>query len=168
MTILQTVLVESHRRGYRITPDGLLISPVGRGRTLRGSIDSEGYRYTNRLHCGTRQKLYFHRLQAYQKFGDAIFGENVVVRHLDGDKLNNKADNIAIGNQSDNAMDRCPKERLEHALKGSAVQKKLTDEQAQQLRQDSLNGVPYSELVKKYGISKSTVSYIVNNKTYKN
>lgn len=38
-----------------------------------------------------------HRLQAYQKFGDKIYEDGIVVRYLNGDRYDNSYDNIGIG-----------------------------------------------------------------------
>lgn len=52
-----------------------------------------------------RQNLRLHRLQAWQKYGEAMHAAGIVCRHLDGNALNNHHDNIAIGTQSENIMD---------------------------------------------------------------
>jgi hypothetical protein len=58
-----------------------------------------------------------HRLQAFQKYGDLLYEEGTVVRHLNGDPGSNAWDNI-IGTMSDNMFD-IPKQirirRAEHA-----------------------------------------------------
>ena len=36
-----------------------------------------------------KTKNYTHRLQAYQKYNNEIYNKGIVVRHLDGNKLNN-------------------------------------------------------------------------------
>jgi hypothetical protein len=46
-----------------------------------------------------------HRLQAFQKYGDLLYEEGTVVRHLNGDPGSNAWDNIAIGTMSDNMFD---------------------------------------------------------------
>ena len=38
-----------------------------------------------------------HQFQAYQKYGNDIFKENIVIRHLNGNSLDNSYENIAIG-----------------------------------------------------------------------
>lgn len=165
MGILSEVLVEAYRVGYRIDSQGLLLNPDGN--TIKGNVDKNGYRHTSRKYAkNIVQKLYFHRLQAYQLYGDKLFDPEMVVRHLNGDKLDNRPGNIAIGTQKQNMLDRPIEDRLAHALKGSAAQKKLTAEQVKQLRADRCSGMKYAELMSKYGIGKSTVSYIVNRKTY--
>lgn len=114
---------------------------------------------------GTRGTAYVHRLAAWQKFGDEIFSW-ADVRHLDGDKTNNRPENLVLGTRSENMMDRDATDRVAHARKAARVQRKMTDKQVAQLRKDRVAGATYAVLMQKYGISKTAVSYIVNHKTY--
>ena len=117
------------------------------------------------------KKVKVHKLQAYQKFRDKIFEEGIVVRHLDGNPLNNSWDNIEIGNQSDNMLD-IPKEiRIKSATVAS---RKMQDnsrsfEERCKIYEDLNSGLTYSEIMKKHNISsKGTLSFIKNkSKEYK-
>ena len=95
-----------YNKGYFIDEDGCLISFTGT--KLNPKINNNGYYETNIRIDGKSQRLQCHTLTAYQKFGDKIF-ESECVRHLDGNKLNNKKENIEIGSYHDNSMD-IPKE----------------------------------------------------------
>ncbi len=150
--------------GYKLTTDGRLVTPT---KITNGTVTSTGYLATKVLVGNKRYNVKLHRLQAYQKFGDELYGSNIVVRHINDDKQDNSWDNIDIGTYSDNAMDRSPKLRKELALNAAKSTRKLSEEQLQLLRTDRERGLSLSFLSKKYSISKSTVSYIVNNKTYK-
>lgn len=55
---------------------------------------------------GRTRKFYVHRLQAFQLFGEAALDADCV-RHLDGNKLNNRPENLAIGTYKDNMADHC-------------------------------------------------------------
>lgn len=89
--------------GYRVDDSGATWNRHGR---RISSVDSYGYPALHlSLPNGHRTMLRVHRLQAYQKFGDAIFQPGVDVRHLNGNKLDNSASNIAIGTRSQNRMD---------------------------------------------------------------
>lgn len=46
-----------------------------------------------------------HRLVALQKYGPSVLRRGIVIRHLDGDKLNNKPENIAPGTNKSNRID---------------------------------------------------------------
>lgn len=116
---------------------------------------------------GSPTSVAVHRLQAYQKYGEILFEPRVVVRHLNGDPLDNSYDNIAIGTQRQNLLDRDPEERLTHSRKAARVLRKLSEEDRDALLSDRAAGMTYSQLVDKYHIAKSTVSYIVRGLTYK-
>ena len=108
-----------------------------------------------------------HQLLAYQKYGALALSGMAVVRHRDSNPKNNSRTNVTIGTRSEDYYD-IPKEvRAARAEKGAAVLRKLTDEQVTELRELREAGATYTELMAKYGISKSTVSYIVNGKTYR-
>lgn len=154
-------LPDLYSKGYRVQADG---SVVGlRGRKLKLFV-SGGY-HAFGVRVGRFTFAFVHCLAAYQKYGEDYLKERVVARHLNNDRLDNRLCNIAIGTESDNAQDsiECVRRR---ARKAARSQRKLSDEQVAQLVRDRASGAKYSELCRKYRISKSTVSYILNQKTY--
>lgn len=170
MTSLNLGIVEAFKRGYRISNSGEILNP--KGTVLKGSFTGGGYRYFSIRKVGKKIERGFlrvsvHRLLAFQKFENKLFEPNIVVRHLNSNKLDNSFDNIEIGSVSDNMLDQPKEVRIKRAKVAAATLKSLTDVQVLALREDRKNGAKYSELMQKYSISKSTVSYIVNKKTYK-
>jgi hypothetical protein len=166
--------VEAYEKGYRVNKDGDVISHIGNKRspqkTAKGRREKKGltyyYRFTYRMLDGRNTTVCFHQLAAYQKFGSATFEGGTVVRHKDGNSENNRLDNILIGTQTDNAFDQPEEIRVARAKHAASFQRKLTMQQARQLRKDRSAGMDYKGLSAKYGIPKSSVSYIVNGKTY--
>ncbi|MDE6284507.1 MAG: HNH endonuclease [Bacilli bacterium] len=146
----------AYNRGFRVTKEGICISPKG---NKVGSINKYNY-YT----FGLRDIKYFtisiHRLQAYQKFGDKIYESNIIVRHLNGNSLDNSWDNIEIGTNSDNMLD-IPKEiRIK---KASNANKQYSDELHKQVIEAREQGMTYAEIMEKFGIKcKSQVSFMIN------
>jgi HNH endonuclease len=146
------------RKGYRVTDEGSVVNAVGGNRkaqtrkTLR-QVFNVG------VGGGKRHPVYVHKLQAYQKFGEAIFEPGIVVRHLDGNPLNNRPENIAIGTISDNVMDRDPLERQLHAQKGNRGTGIADEETWLQIKKDHDEGLGYKKLRKKYGVSLASLSY---------
>lgn len=105
-----------------------------------------------------------HRLQAFQKYGDAIFGEGIVVRHLDGNRFNNSSENILIGTARDNIMDMPAETRKRKArIAANHNPSKHPEEIVLEIKKDRAAGMTYRQLMRKYGIrSKGTISYMCN------
>ena len=89
-------VLEAYKKGYFVNRDGDVISPFTNKvlKPLR-SGKCRYYRITV-----NKQKVCIHKLMAYQKYGDKIFEEGIVVRHLNDDPKDNSYDNIIIGTQS--------------------------------------------------------------------
>lgn len=139
-------------KGYSISPKGDMIRPDG---SKIGGTKKEGYMCTGLRFDDTTLSVFFHRLQAFQKYGNKLFEKGIVVRHLDGNPLNNSFENIAIGTDHDNAMD-IPKEK--RRLRASHP---IYDHEA--IVADRAEGMSYKNLMKKHGISsKGTLSFIIN------
>jgi hypothetical protein len=161
------VTIYAYEHGYRITTDGKVISPEGKELSQRP--DKNGYfRFGGFRLPGFRQtwSVAVHQLVAYQKFGEHALYEEVHVRHLDGNCQNNSPINIDIGSINQNMMDKDPLVRKRAAKIAASFNRKLTIDERNSLILDRNNGMTYKLLMDKYGIAKSTVSYIVNNKTY--
>lgn len=153
-------------KGYIVRNDGKVFTPDGRERKLRIKSQEVPYYTFNMKFEGEAFPVPVHKFAAYLKFGDKIFEDSIQVRHLDGDSLNNSWENLAIGSPSENMHDRPAEVRKAHALHAATKLRKLTEDEVRQLRQDRRDGLSYRELMTKYGLAKSTVSYIVNRKTY--
>jgi hypothetical protein len=153
----------AHAAGYRVEDDGRIISPNGveRATCSRGAYQRFSIRVGKRY-----RTVSVHKLAAYQWFGEAALQADVHVRHLDGNPQNNSRENIALGSPRDNIMDRSPEERKTHARKANSSRRRLTDAQVRLIREFVADGAPAAEVARVYGLAKSTVSYIVNRKTY--
>lgn len=90
------VLIAVYDKGYRVTKNGEVIGL--KGKKLKTRLTNRGYPYFNARVNGKKRVITVHRLAAYQKFGDDLFEEGVMVRHLDNNKQNNSLDNISLGN----------------------------------------------------------------------
>lgn len=156
-------IIVAHERGYRANAAGDFFSPAGT--KLKKSFNNRYLRFSL-ITGGEKLTFKIHRFIAYYKFGDGLFQDGIQVRHLDGDPLNNSWDNIAIGTASENRMDIPEKERLRLTKNAAKKLRKLTYEQAEELRKDRKNGLKYKDLVKKYNIARGAAQRIVNKETY--
>lgn len=150
--------------GYRTLPDGTVLGL--RGKPIALQLDHCNRRYFRPRYNGGHITVPVHRLVAFEKFGQDLYTVGLEVRHKDNNSENNSWSNLLLGTKSQNMMDKPPEERKRIALLGAMAQRKLSEEGAQHLRDDHDAGLSYRKLVKKYGIAKSTVSYIVNRHTY--
>ena len=91
-----------------------------------------------------------HRFAAYQIFGVDALLPFTVVKHRDNNWSNNIVDNLYLSSRT---VDSRPHRRL-------------TQEQATELRTDRSEGMLYRELVAKYGIKPSAIRKIIDWKTY--
>lgn len=155
--------------GYRVTEDGRLLNPLGV--ELKGSVKIfRGKKYlrigvSKRAGEGTRYAL-AHQLVAYQKYGDEYLHSDAVVRHLNDDGLDNRWDNVAIGTQSQNFMDRPREVRVRHARRAASFRRCLTAKQVAHVRRLREQGLTYKKIREIYPISMSALSYLLNGKTY--
>lgn len=153
----------AYNKGYFIDEDGCLISHTGT--KLNPRIANNGYYGTNIRMDGKSQRLQCHTLAAYQKFGDKIF-ESECVRHLDGNKLNNKKENIEIGSHHDNSMD-IPKEvRINSARIATKCTEHYHDDDFVKKVKEYYNKVrSYKQTMKMFNItSKGTLHYMLHNR----
>jgi hypothetical protein len=149
-------------RGYLVLDNGTVIG--ARGRPIAGWIDKHGYRY---FRVGKHDaSVSVARLQAFQKYGQDLFVDGIETRHKNGVPLDNSRDNILIGTKLENESDKTPEAKRRGIVAGSEALRKLTPAECKELRAARRNGATYRELMATYGITKSTVSYVVNRKTY--
>jgi len=142
----------AYERGYRMDKDGTFYNP--KGNIVRGHLD-DGYRNFKIRVPGNYKKHYHFRLsrfQAYCKFGDKIYEEGIVVRHLNGIRDDNSWDNIEIGTQSQNMLDRPVEERKKHAIKAS---RKIAKYDVDEVRKYHNKVNSYKKTMKKFNIPSS-------------
>lgn len=109
-----------------------------------------------------KRRITVHRIIWYV-YGDTPLSETLVINHKDGNPLNNCIDNLEQITQGENNLHRF------RVLKYPAVigNCKLTKEQAEKIRILHKQGWKYSDLMKKFNVGKTTISYVVNNKIWK-
>jgi hypothetical protein len=158
----------AYNRGYRARKDGTVSGIRTDSVALRK--DTQGYvRFqVNPPWRHNSLGVCVHQLIALQKFGEKALDKDVQTRHLNGNPGDNSWDNIAIGTMSDNMMDRPEEKRKRMARRAGRSQSPLTIEDVQRIRYlREEEGWKYSEIMREYPISKSTLSNICNYKTWR-
>lgn len=155
----------AYDKGYTIDKFGILRNK--NGVIINGVIYNVGkvkYRATS-IRVGNKvSRLKYHRFQAYTKYGDKIYDNDIVVRHLNRDGLCNTYDNILIGTSKDNSNDIPKHIRIRVAKKASINRKNAySKEKIDAIKKAHEDGYSYNEIMSIFDISsKGTVSYIIN------
>jgi len=158
LSLRSRYLLYAVEKGYHADDKGIVFSPYGR--ILKLQLTNDGYYSFTVKKYGRSVGVKVHRLVAYQKYGDAMFEEGIVVRHLNGNPLDNSKDNIAIGTASDNMMDKSKEVRVAMATKAGRSKTDNYEEFWKMVKEEyDRGGISYNELAKKYNKSKSTLSY---------
>lgn len=151
-------------RGYSVSPNGLVVNKSGQ--LVKVSINSEGYMIfgIGSTVKNTFKNISVHRLQAFMKFGVLMYKYDVV-RHLDGDRLNNSIDNISVGSYIDNYNDISKKDRKEIIKKMAITKRALSKTDINSIFKLKKDGMLQCEIAKQYGLSAGHISNILNGKT---
>ena len=151
------------RNTHLITRDGHIFHKKRPEREL-GYTNKYGYREISIKLSGMQCKrsLLVHRI-IWAKYGDSPLGSERTINHKDGNKLNNCIDNLE---QVSDAKNLLHKYRVLHA-KPVIGNCKLTKEQAEEIRELRKQGWKYEDLMKKFNVGKTTISYVVNKKIWK-
>jgi len=150
----------AHSKGYRVTRNGVVLSRRGARKCSFNTSRDVPYKKFNIRIDGKNTNIKVHRLQAFQKYGDKIYEDYMVVRHLDGDSLNNSWDNIAIGTRSQNMMDIPAESRKDKAMHATSFVRK--HDKATIIEYYSKCG-SYAKTMQKFGItSKGTLWFVLN------
>ena len=165
MSKQKEILLLAIERGYIVDKAGNVFKD---DKGVKGSVSNRNYKKFNIRNLNYESHpVFIHRLQAYQKYGDKIFEEGIVVRHLNGNSLDNSWDNIELGTSSENQMDRSEECRKNSSMKATrAYQNSIrTYEERFAIYKKIKNGVSYNNISKNRNIAKSTLSYIKNKST---
>lgn len=179
MTKTKRRVAEAYEKGYRVLEDGSVKGPKG---PLRVALyGKQRYPTFSTNWNGEVFGVPVHALAAYCFFGDVYIESHFVIRHLDGNVLNLRKDNIALGTHSENEADK-PTD-LRHSVAKLArqsqgftpVNAKLTEEQVREIRQiyASYNGKKLpsglaTQLASRYGVSRTVLIKVKNKEYYPN
>lgn len=162
-------IIAAHEKGYKVI-NGILYNPSGKQLKIY-ILKSAHAKYYRALFSvlveGYSARLSVARLVAYQKFGNEIFKQGIMIRHKDGNSLNNLDDNILIGTQSQNHLDKPLKQRTREAIRRSGARRVLTDKQVKEMREKFYSKeYSYKELMKMYNIKSSGNFYCILRTNY--
>ena len=147
--------------GYFVTPDGHVWS-AKTGRFLRAYDVAGPPPYCGVVLCVDGR---FHRATVHQLVAEAFIGPRppgLDVCHRDGNRKNNRPENLRYGTRSDNLADRDLHGTHQRGERNPSA--RLTDSQAEEIRARRQTGELLSSLAGTFGVRESTISRIANNK----
>ncbi len=124
--------------------------------------DTRGYCQVGVSRDAKRKRHHVHRLVASAFWGMSLKDSDVHVNHLDGNKSNNAASNLAPGTQQENIVHGI----LTGLFKPHWPARKLTIEKAQEIRALWLHGMRQKDIARRFGICKSMVGAITQGKVW--
>lgn len=127
-----------------------------KGRVLRPGTNKHGYRFVVLRRFGRSITCEVHKLVA-SAFLPCATGCQTQVRHLDGDRLNNTASNLAWGTASENQLDIYSYRGYHH---------RLTPDDVREIRAGLELGITGRELAKRFGVSESNISEIKQGRSF--
>ena len=148
-------VIWAFENGYCVEANGEVRSPHGK---LLKLLERKREGKTSYYTFSIREKtIPVHKLQAYQKFGDATFETGIEVRHMNSNSLDNSWDNIELGTKKDNAQDRPKEQRVALAKHAASFNSKLSDDDRAAIRSSGLSD---SEEAKIRGVSRQRINQI--------
>lgn len=151
--------VSSRGRVRRSTPG----NRTWPGRILKPIKMKIGYTHIKPVVCGEQLQVYVHALVAYAFLGPRPEGHEV--NHIDGDKTNNRIENLEYTTHGGN-MAHAGRMRL--MVRGEAHPgSKMTAKRVRKLRADRAKGLSFAALARIYGLSIATAFNIATGKLWR-
>lgn len=150
---------------YTITSDGEIYSDNSGLMKVRNKSGTEYKLISLSRLDGTKQTFRVHRL-VMLAFEPIANSENFEVNHKDGDKSNNKLENLEWCTSSENQQ-HAFNTGLQKARRGSKSNfSKLTEEQINEVFELRKQGLTQKAIAEKVGCTRSNISYILSKKTW--
>lgn len=155
-------------QGYAVSSSGRVASSKGRGKLegddgrlwiiLRQSLSTKGYPQVNLMIDARSATRSVHRLVLHAWTGPPPPGKPEC-RHLDGEKTNNYADNLAWGTSAENSADQARHgTTVKGGRNGSA---KLSDDDIRTIRRMVSLGLSQEAIARKFGVTRTAVGRVI-------
>lgn len=151
-------------RSYRHRGGGLRDTP----KPLKPGVGNNGYLACNLCDgAGGRKRRSVHRMVALA-FHEPSPKDKLFALHRNGDKLDNRPDNIYWGTLQDNALDAVRHGTWVDNAGEKFGRSKLTNSEVREIRRRyAAGGILQKELGAEYGVAANTICYVVQRKTWK-
>lgn len=137
---------------------------IGDWRRMKLQKDKDGYLYLM-LYIHGRRKTYRLSRLVYEAFTGEKIPEGLLVRHWDGNKLNNLFSNLLLGTHQDNMDD-----MLRHGTQAKGTKQgsaKLNEEQVIEIRKLLDFGMTQEQIATKFNVDRSCIGYIASRRSWR-
>lgn len=164
MSKIKETIVTADKRGYTVDTNGIVVGSSGKVLKLQTHHSYLQFNVKMKFDGAySTIRVPVHKFVAYLKFGEKIFEEGIVIRHVNGNSMDNSHYNILCGTPGDNNRDKPRHVRLRSAKIASSFVRKFTDEQEVGIRSFYNTCRSYKTTMDKFGIdNKSTLHYIIH------
>jgi hypothetical protein len=150
---------------YFVSSEGQVFSfKKDRLRLLDSKPGNHGYRRFTVCAQGVETERLVHRVVAETFLGPAPVGKNTI-RHLNGNPLDNRAENLCWGTMAENTADMLSHGRSVAGRKGTSH--KLGRAGAESMRARFAEGASQASLAREFGVSLTTVSSVVQGRSWR-
>jgi len=132
------------------------------GKIIKGVVKTPAYEVVALSRYGTETRYRVHNLVALVFIGPRPPGQEV--RHGPNGRLDNSLANLCYGTRAENAKDRTRDGTLQRGERSPVA--KLTNAEAAEIRHRAASGELHRCLAREFGVSQSTVTYLVGGRTY--
>ena len=150
---------------YLISSDGQVKSMKRGKERLLKLINRNGYLYFGYCKDGKKTKLDVHRCVAKVFHGDRS-SEGLYALHKDGNRLNNKKENIYWGTPKQNMKDKIRHGTIFRPQGEKCGSAKLKEADIYGIRELRSTGVTQQEIADFFGVSRRLISYILSGKRW--
>ncbi len=165
-SIRSNATILAYEKGYFFDIEGNVISPSKNKLKIMILKNLPHYPFFNVAMGKRRVNVLVHCLKAYILFGDKVFQNNIEIRHKNNNPMDWSDSNIILGTHKDNMLD-IPLEKRNRISKNAAkVLRKFSNDEVREIRKLREQGYTLKEISEIFSVVKSTIFYIVKNRTY--
>ena len=147
---------------YQKNKHGGITKRLLKGRVLRPCLNkNRGYVYVTLQIQGQKENAKLHRLVCKSFYLNPHLKPDV--NHIDGDKLNNRADNLEWVTREENMQ-----HALANGLTTCRYNAKLSENEVLKIRDYYENGMSLGAITNLFDVTKATICRVVNNKVWQN
>lgn len=164
----------AYEKGYRVTETGELYGLKGKRLVVKRRGKQRYPTFSVNVGKLTKSGVFgipVHRFAGFCFYGDRIFEEELVLRHLNGDTEDVSKTNLVLGTHSQNNLDKPAEVRrraaiLARAAQGRPMNSRFTDEEVREILRRLESGESAPRIAEEYGVTRNCIYLIRDRRNY--